>query len=103
MKSQFREKTGKELPKFTPQKGGLSRQSRQGSESSLSSLVLEPTAPIQGPSQGPATLPVQTQDVQIRLSDGKVLRIQFNFSLFNYLNQGILVNNLKQKIFYYIS
>lgn len=73
MKSQFREKTGKELPKFTPQKGGLSRQSRQGSESSLSSLVLEPSAPIQGPSTGPATLPVQTQDVQIRLSDGKVL------------------------------
>nr|BAN20415.1 omega-crystallin, putative [Riptortus pedestris] len=73
MKSQFREKTGKELPKFTPQKGGLSRQSRQGSESSLSSLVLEPSAPVQGPSNSPATLPVQTQDVVLKHPDGKIL------------------------------
>lgn len=76
MKNQFREKTGKELPKFMPQKGGLSRQSRQGSESSLSSLVLEsPSVPVQGPSTSPATLPVQTQDVILKPSDGKVCTV----------------------------
>ncbi|BES89711.1 GRIP domain [Nesidiocoris tenuis] len=65
MKNQFREKTGKEVPKFTPQKGGLSRQSRQGSESSVCSLVLD----TQQPSPSP-----MVQDLhQLKLPDGKVL------------------------------
>uniref|UniRef100_A0A224XJM3 Putative golgin subfamily protein a member 1 n=1 Tax=Panstrongylus lignarius TaxID=156445 RepID=A0A224XJM3_9HEMI len=77
MKNQFREKTGKDLPKFTPQKGGLSRQSRQGSESSICSLVLENTqqqSQSQSQSSTAAVIPVTTQDVHpLKLSDGKVL------------------------------
>uniref|UniRef100_A0A0A9VSN5 Golgin subfamily A member 1 n=2 Tax=Lygus hesperus TaxID=30085 RepID=A0A0A9VSN5_LYGHE len=66
MKNQFREKTGKDLPKFTPQKGGLSRQSRQGSESSVCSLVLDP--------QQPSVSPSMAQDLhQLKLPDGKIL------------------------------
>uniref|UniRef100_A0A069DYW2 Putative golgin subfamily protein a member n=1 Tax=Panstrongylus megistus TaxID=65343 RepID=A0A069DYW2_9HEMI len=77
MKNQFREKTGKDLPKFTPQKGGLSRQSRQGSESSICSLVLDNThqqSQSQSQSSTAAVIPVTTQDVHpLKLSDGKVL------------------------------
>ncbi|XP_014253177.1 golgin subfamily A member 1 isoform X3 [Cimex lectularius] len=71
MKNQFREKTGRELPKFTPQKGGLSRQSRQGSESSVCSLVLDGAQQQVPPAPSP-TLPPQ-EPPQIKLLDGKVL------------------------------
>uniref|UniRef100_T1HRG0 GRIP domain-containing protein n=1 Tax=Rhodnius prolixus TaxID=13249 RepID=T1HRG0_RHOPR len=74
MKNQFREKTGKDLPKFTPQKGGLSRQSRQGSESSVCSLVLDNPQQQSQTQSTVAIIPVTSQDVQpMKLTDGKVL------------------------------
>lgn len=73
MKNQFREKTGKDLPKFTPQKGGLSRQSRQGSESSVCSLVLDNPQQQSQTQSTVAIIPVTSQDVQpMKLTDGKV-------------------------------
>lgn len=70
MKNKIREKTGNDLPKLSlAQKTGLGRHSRQGSETSLSSLVLEPplskdeTTPVQSPT---------SNNVELTLADGKV-------------------------------
>lgn len=76
MKSHLKEKSGKEV-KFVPQKSSLSRASRQGSESSISSLILDhPTTPqnnsaIQNSNPPPSPTGGDIHQIKL-LSDGKV-------------------------------
>lgn len=81
MKNKIREKTGSDLPKFSlgqiQQK--LGRHSRQGSETSLSSIALDEDGPPPLPSP-PETVPedppppaiLQPDNNELTLADGKV-------------------------------
>lgn len=71
MKNKIREKTGNDLPKLSvTQKPGLGRHSRQGSESSLSSLFSET------PTKEEVTTPTSTTgSMEFTLADGKVSKI----------------------------
>ncbi|KAG8271582.1 hypothetical protein J6590_059057 [Homalodisca vitripennis] len=67
MKNKIREKTGSELPKLSlAQKSGIGRHSRQGSETSLSSLDPQPK-------EEHSPLPVSPNEIV--LADGKVYYI----------------------------
>lgn len=71
MKNKIREKTGNDLPKLSlAQKTGLGRHSRQGSETSLSSLVLEP--PLSKEEMTPVQSPT-SNNMELTLADGKSL------------------------------
>lgn len=64
MKNKIREKTGSDLPKLSlTQKSSIGRHSRQGSESSLSSLDPQPKE---------ETSPLPTPNSEVILVDGKV-------------------------------
>lgn len=87
MKNKIREKTGSDLPKFSlgqiQQK--LGRHSRQGSETSLSSIALDeegppppvPSPPETVPEDPPPLSPLQPDNNELTLADGKV-SVQFN-------------------------
>lgn len=73
MKNKIREKTGSELPKLAlTQKSGIGRHSRQGSETSLSSLDHPPKEEL-------SPLPISNNEIV--LADGKVSILK-NFSTF---------------------
>lgn len=68
MKNKIREKTGSDLPKLSlTQKSSIGRHSRQGSESSLSSLDPQPKE---------ETSPLPTPNSEVILVDGKVCFIR---------------------------